>query len=305
MKNGLSSLNRDFGHLRPGDPGRVALVAPPGEASLVARRLDPAWSVEEMWEPVEVALGLRRCDLILFAPGGPGPSKVPGGVDAVTGVLATVTGMPAVLRLPGRDHPSLEEISSRLDVTAIALSGEDDRLAEAVQEAALEPFMSAVAALVGEETGDWALRKAVSEVVTRTPPPAGRARAMTEEGRDPFPRRVEELARSVGCSLAHVKRRARSEGMKPARVLEANRAFQGLARYRSGRGTAPRNESLARRLGYRSARALRKAASRRFPGGVLALRDRRLTELAKPLLRAAGAHDHHIEVKRNSHAGTF
>ena len=165
--------------------------------------------------------------------------------------------------------------------------------------------MSAVAARVGEEIEDWALRKAVSEVVTRTPPPAGRARAMIEAGRDPFPRRVEEFARSVGCSLAHVKRRAQSEGMKPARVLEANRAFQGLARYRSGRGTAPRNESLARRLGYRSARALRKAASRRFPGGVLALRDRRLAELAKPLLRAAGAHDHHIEVKRNSHAGTF
>ena len=70
---------------------------------------------------------------------------------------------------------------------------------------------------------------------------------------------------------------------------------------------APPGEAslVARRLGYRSARALRKAVSRRFPGGVLALRDRRLAELAKPLLRAAGVRPHHIEGERNSHVGTF
>ena len=237
MKNGPSSLDRDFGHLRPGDPGRVALVAPPGEASLVARRLDPAWSVEEMWERREVALGLRRCDLILFAPGGPGPSpKVPGDVAAVTGLVATARGTPTVLRLPGRDNPWLEEISSRLHAGGIAVSGEDARLAEVVQDVALEPFMSATAALMRQEIFDVALRKAVSEVVALTPPPDGQAGAMTGEGLDPFPWRVQELARRGACSLGHIKGRARSRGMKPGWFLQVNRAFHGLARYRAAGG---------------------------------------------------------------------
>ena len=112
---------------------------------------------------------------------------------------------------------------------------------------------------------------------------------------DPFPRRVQELARRGASSLGHVKGRARSRGMKPGRFLQVNRAFQGLARYRCGGGTVPRNGVLARRLGYRSAHSLRRAVSRYFPGGVAELRDRRLAELAGPLFRAAGTPPLRIE----------
>jgi AraC-like DNA-binding protein len=204
----------------------VGILASPGRA--LERCWPPRWTVTILCGPGSLVESWERCSVFVVWPGEEGEVSVLELLEVLARLRARSPVLVAQDLGSGRGGDSgqapmaLEglEIRSALRPGNLALS-----IHEGVAGTVVRWFSHVVLERV---SGDASLRAAVRLLSHQAPPSAGQALHRPEKGVE-FVRRVDGLARRVGCTDRHLRKQARQTGLSLKGLVRWSVLLHGLA----------------------------------------------------------------------------
>jgi AraC-like DNA-binding protein len=237
----------------PGTPGEVGVLVSPGRA--LERCWPPGWAVTFLRGHGSLMESWERCSVFVVWPG----EEEEGSVLELLEALARLRARAPVFvaRELGRGRGERWGLSGQ---SSLALQGLEVRSALRPEDLALsihEGVAGTVVRCFGHVvlervSGDASLRAAVRLVAQQTPSSAGQALPgpAKEVG---FVRRVDGLARRVGCTDRHLRKQARQTGLSLNGLVRWSVLLHGLALFQP---TLMSWTTIAVRLGFSDNSAL-------------------------------------------------